>query len=111
MDSHSIEYTLGNYGFHISTANNVYSSAKRSYNLHLRDKLKESGNGNSLKWWKTLKSSLFGADVSLPPIFKPDGSVTHDPAENASLFAAYSNENQTYFVIFMLQIRVTHNQF
>ena len=87
-----------NYVFHRNNANNIYSGAKCSYNLHLRDKLRESGNGNSQKWWKTLKSSLFGADVSLPPIFKPDGSVTHDPAEKASLFAAYFNEKQSDFV-------------
>ena len=32
------------------------------------------------------------------PIFKPDGSVTHDPAEKARLFAAYFNEKQSDFV-------------
>ena len=36
--------------------------------------------------------------MSLPPIFKPDGSVTHDPAKNANLFAAYFNEKQSDFI-------------
>ena len=56
------------------------------------------------------KSSLFGADVSLPPIFKPDGSVTHDPAETTCLFAAYSNEKQSDYIL-RLQIHVILTSF
>ena len=44
------DFGWDNYVFHRNTADNVYSSAKRSYNLNLRDKLREPGNGNSQKW-------------------------------------------------------------
>ena len=63
---------------------------KCNYILHLTEMFRDYGS--SQKWWKKLKSSLFGADMSLPPIFKPDVSVTHDPAEKASLFAACFND-------------------
>ena len=36
--------------FHRNTTNNVYSRAKRGFNLHLRDKLRGSSNSNSKKW-------------------------------------------------------------
>ena len=45
-----------------------------------------------------LRSLLcLGVLCSLPPISKPDDSVTHDPAKKVSLFAAYFNEKQSDF--------------
>ena len=55
---------------------------------------------NSHKWWSTLKTALFGVDVAVPPILKPDGSLAHCPKEKAALFAdvfesKQSNDNLT----------------
>ena len=45
------------------------------------------GSDQPYKWWTTLKSALFGVDLSVPPSVKPDGCITHSPLEKATLFA------------------------
>ena len=46
------------------------------------------------RWWSTLKSALFGINMTLPPTLKPDGSLTHDPKEKATLFANVFDRKQ-----------------
>lgn len=74
-------------------ASNVYKEAEASYNSHLKDIL--SGTSQPHTWWSALKSSLFGIDSSIPPLLKPDGSVTYDPLEKARIFAANFNSKQS----------------
>ena len=40
----------------------------------------------SNKWWSTLKSALFGTDMTGLALLKPDGSLTHDHEEKVTLF-------------------------
>ena len=57
----------------------------REYNDSVRDTL--TGTTNFHKWWSTLKTAFFGMDVAVPPLLRPNGSVTHCPKEKAALFA------------------------
>ena len=34
-----------------------------------------------------MKTALFGVDVAVPPLLRPEGSLTHCPKEKAALFA------------------------
>ena len=34
-----------------------------------------------------MKTALFGMDVAVPPLLRPNGSLTHCPKEKAALFA------------------------
>ena len=52
------------------------------------------GTTNSHKWWSTLKTALFGVDVTVPPLLRPDGSLTHCPKEKAALFADVFDSKQ-----------------
>ena len=69
---------------------------EKEYNISAKETL--GGTTNSHKFWTTLKSALFGNDSSIPPLSKPDGSVTYCPREKATLLAnvfdgKQSNEN------------------
>jgi len=68
-----------------NTATNVYKEAKSEYNAHLKEVLSQASQPH--KWWSTLKTSLFGLESSIPPLMKPDGSVTYSPFEKATLLA------------------------
>ena len=57
----------------------------RKYNDGVRHTL--IGTTNSHRLWSTLKTALFGVDVAVPPLLRPDGSLTHCPEEKAALFA------------------------
>ena len=63
----------------------TYAAAEKEYNDDVRDTL--FGTTNSHKWWSTVKTALFGVDVAVPPILRPDGSIAHCPKEKAALFA------------------------
>ena len=47
------------------------------------------------KWWTTLKSALFGVDLSVPPLVKSDGCIAHSPVEKATLFADVFDSKQS----------------
>ena len=68
-----------------NAAQKTYAAAEKEYNDSVRDTL--IGTANSHKWWSTLKTALFGVDVAVPPLFRPNGSLTHCPKEKAALFA------------------------
>ena len=57
--------------------------------IKLKRCLKDSllGDTQSSKWWSTLMSALFGVDMTIPALLKPDGYLTQDPKEKATLFA------------------------
>ena len=76
-----------------SVAQEVYALAKREHNSGVRDTL--LGATQSHKWWSSLKSALFGIDDGMPPLLKPDGSLTHCPKEKATLFANIFKEKQS----------------
>ena len=87
------DLTWANYTRLRAVAQNVYTSAERDYNEGIKDTL--LGATNSHKWWSTFKSALFGVDTSIPPLLKPDGTVTHCPKEKANLFADVFDEKQS----------------
>ena len=46
-------------------------------------------------WWSTPKSTLFGIDMTIPTLLKPDGSLIHHPKEMATLFADVLDRTQS----------------
>ena len=65
-------------------AKRVYHAAEKRYNDSLKRKLNEINQPHL--WWTKLKSSIFGSsNASLPPILKPDGTLTTIPGEKAEL--------------------------
>ena len=76
-----------------SVANEVYSCAEREYNSGVKETLENATQSH--KWWSTLKSALFGIDDGMPPLFKPDGTLTHCPKEKSTLFANVFDEKQS----------------
>ena len=85
--------TWNNYIQLRSVAQDVYEIAEREYNRGVKETL---GNATqSHKWWSTLKSALFGIDDGMPPLLKPDGSLTHCPREKTALFANVFDEKQS----------------
>ena len=42
-----------------------------------------------------MKTALFGVDVAVPPLLRPDGSLTHCPKEKAALFADVFDSKQS----------------
>ena len=91
--SNSTNYTWDNYIRLKAVAQAVYASAEKEYNDSLKDNL--LGATQSNKWWSTLKSALFGVDMTIPALLKPDGSLTHDPKEKATLFADVFDRKQS----------------
>ena len=73
-------------------ANNVYNEAESQYNAHLKEVL--TGTTQPHAWWAALKSSLFGIEPSIPPLVKPDGSVTYKPLDKACILADSFNSKQ-----------------
>ena len=77
-------------------ANRIYHAAEKRYNDSLKRKLEEISQPHL--WWTKLKSSIFGSsNASLPPLLKPDGTLTTIPGEKAELLhqafdAKQSNE-------------------
>ena len=71
----------------------VYGSAEREYKDSLKDNL--LGTTQSNKWWSTLKAALFDVNMTIPALLKPDGSLTHDPKEKATLFADVFDRKQS----------------
>ena len=71
----------------------TYAAAQKEYNDGVRDTI--IGTTNSHKWWSTLKTALFGVDVAVPPLFRPDGSLTHCPKETTALFADVFDSKQS----------------
>ena len=47
-----------------AVAQAVYASAEKEYNDSLKDSLLSATQSN--KWWSTLKSTLFGVDMTIP---------------------------------------------
>ena len=68
-----------------SAAQEVYAFAEREFNHGIKETL--LGSTQPHQWWSTLKSALFGVDDGMPPLLKPDGSLTHCPKEKATLLA------------------------
>ena len=71
----------------------TFNRAETQYNHHIKEKLSDSGN--SSRWWKNLKYSLFGVGPSITPLKKPDGSLTFDAAEKAKLLAEHFNSKMS----------------
>ena len=68
-----------------SAAQEVYAFAEREFNHGIKETL--LGSTQPHQWWSTLKSALFGVDDGMPPLLKPDGSLTHCPKEKAIMLA------------------------
>ena len=84
-----------------SAAQDVYAFAEREFNHGIKETL--LGATQPHKWWSTLKSALFGVDDDMPPIFKPDGSLTHCPKEKATLLANVFDGKQSDEVLTLPQ--------
>ena len=93
--------TWSNYTRLRAAASAAYAAAEREYNEGIKNDL--MGIIQSNKWWSTFKSALFGIDATVPPLVKPDGSITHDPKEKASLFADVFEGKQCNAVLEMPQ--------
>ena len=87
------DITWNNYVNLRNSAQETYAAAEKEYNDGVRDTL--IGTTNSHKWWSTLKTALFGVDVAVPPLLRPDGSLTHCPKEKAALFADVFDSKQS----------------
>ena len=74
-----------NYVHYRAAAQRVYNTAEQEFNAATKGTLRDTVNPH--KFWTTLKSALFGNDPSMPPLLKPDGSITHDPKKKAELLA------------------------
>ena len=79
----------------------VYATAEKEFNDCIKNDLMSIVQLN--KWWSTFKSALFGRDMTIPPLVKPDGTITHDPKEKASLFSDVFDEKQSNFEVEMPQ--------
>ncbi|MEL7079479.1 MAG: reverse transcriptase family protein, partial [Cyanobacteria bacterium J06582_2] len=65
-------------------ANGVYHNAEKNYHNSQKTKLEQINQPHL--WWTKLKSSIFGSNnSSLPPLLKPDGTLTTIPKEKAEL--------------------------
>ena len=67
--------------------------AEKEYNDGVRDTL--IGTTNSHYWWSTLKTALFGVDVAVPPLLRPDTSLSYCPKEKVALFADVFDSKQS----------------
>ena len=76
-----------------AVAHRVYASAEKEFNDATKETL--SGTTQPHKYWATLKSALFGMDSSVPPLLRPDGSLTHCPKEMATLLADVFDSKQS----------------
>ena len=87
----------GNVGSPIGTSDHCHVSpivkTEKEYNDGVKDTL--IGTTNSHKWWSTLKTALFGVDVAVPPLLRPDGSLAHCPKGKAALFADVFDSKQS----------------
>ena len=84
-----------------SAAQEVYAFAEREFNHGIKETL--LGATQPHKWWSTLKSALFGVDDGMPPLLKPDGSLTHCPKEKATLLANVFDGKQSDEVLTLPQ--------
>ena len=91
------DLTWSNYTRLRSVAQEVYNRAEREHNARIKDTL--LGATQPHKWWSTFKSALFGNDGGIPPLLKPDGSLTDCPREKAALFANVFDEKQSAEVL------------
>ena len=79
------DITWNNYVNLRNAAQETIAAAEKEYNDSVRDTL--IGTTNSYKWWSTLKTALFGVDVAVPPLLRPNVPLTHCSKEKAGLFA------------------------
>ena len=84
-----------------SAAQEVYAFAEREFNHGIKETL--LGATQPHKWWSTLKSALFGVDDGMPPLLKPDGSLTHCSKEKATLLANVFDGKQSDEVLTLPQ--------
>ena len=91
------DLTWSNYVRLRSVAQEVYAEAERDYNSGIKETL--LGASQPHKWWSTLKSALFGIDDGMPPLLKPDGSLTHCPKDKANLLANVFESKQSGEVV------------
>ena len=87
------DITWNNYVNLRNAAQETYAAAEKEYNDGIRDTL--IGITISHKWWSTLKTALFGADVAVPPLLRHDESLTYCPKEKAALFADVFDSKQS----------------
>ena len=93
--------TWNNYVNLSNAAQETYATAEKEYNDSVRDTL--IGTTTTHKWLSTLKTALFGIDVAVPPLLRPDGSLTHCPKGKAALFADVFDSKQSIDSLTMSQ--------
>ena len=84
-----------------SQAQEIYVRAERDYNEGVRESLLSSCDDH--KWWSTLKSSLFGVDSSMTPLFRADGTAVFCPKEKAELLADVFDSKQCVDLLLLPQ--------
>ena len=73
-------------------ANEVYARAHTQYKINCKEVLLNAQSSH--KWWSTLKSAVFGADSTLPPLIGVGGGLVCDPEAKAVLLANYFDSKQ-----------------
>ena len=74
-------------------AKEVYVVAEQEHRARARETLQMTTNSH--KWWSTLKSSVFGARSSIPPLIGDGGSLVTDSVQKADLFLRHFDEKQS----------------
>ena len=87
------QLTWSNYTHLREAADAIYGAVEKEYNDNIKNDL--MGIAQSNKWWSTFNSALFGIDMTVPPLIKSDGSITHNPEEKATLFADIFDSKQS----------------
>ena len=85
-------FTWQNYVTLRGEAQAIYAQAEKTYNDGIKNVL--LGTHDAHKYWSTIKSALFGVDVTIPPLLKQDGSLCHNPKEKAELLANVFDSKQ-----------------
>ena len=74
-------------------ANEVYAIAQREHRARARETMLLTNNSH--KWWSTLKSAVFGARSSIPPLVGNGGALVSDSVGKADLLLRHFDEKQS----------------
>ena len=71
----------------------IYDIAERDHRARARETMLMTNNSH--KWWSTLKSAVFGARSTIPPLVGNGGALVSDSASKADLFLRHFDEKQS----------------
>ena len=74
----------------------IYATAEQDHRARARETMLSTNNSH--KWWSTLKSAVFGARSSIPPLVGNGGSLVSDSVGKADLFLKHLMKNRAVIV-------------